>query len=143
MPGSQPSASNRVLLVDGDYRTSNRLAGLLREDGFEVDVVRDGAAAIAQLSRSPLPDTLITELKMRFADGMSVARYARAQRLDLRLVVLTGHPHLFVQGAIGGPPPLILTKPLDYAQLLAALTTPLVGATPKAASFSSGHAEKC
>ena len=143
MSGSQPAPSNRVLLVDSDYRTSNRLADLLREDGFEVDVVRDGAAAIAHLTRSPLPDTLITELKMRFADGVSVARYARAQRLDLRIVVLTGHPHLFVQSAIAGPPPLILTKPLDYAQLLAALSTPLAGATSKVASFASQHAEKC
>ena len=35
MSGSQQNRRNRVLLVDSDYRTSNRLAGLLRDDGFD------------------------------------------------------------------------------------------------------------
>jgi DNA-binding response OmpR family regulator len=143
MPGSQPATRSRVLLVDSDYRTSQRLAELLRDDGFEVDVVRDGAAAIAHLARSPLPDTLITELKMRFADGVSVARYARAQRPDLRVVVLTGHPNLLQPGAIGSPSPLVMTKPLDYAQLLAALSAPIPAATTKPASIPSPSSEKC
>ena len=122
MSASPPAAANKVLLVDSDYRTSNRLAELLREDGFDVDVVRDGAAAIAQLARASLPDILITELQTRFADGVSVARYGLAQRPGLRVIVLTGHPNRLPQGAMGSPPPLVLTKPLDYAQLLAALT---------------------
>jgi DNA-binding response OmpR family regulator len=123
-----------VLLVDSDYRTSNRLAGLLRDDGFDVDVVRDGAAALARLARSPLPEALVTELNVRFVDGASVARYARAQRPGLRVVVVTGHPNSLQPGALGsGPPPLVLTKPLDYAQLLAALNeqTPQPEATLK------------
>jgi CheY-like chemotaxis protein len=130
--------NQRVLLVDSDYRTSSRLAAMLRDDGFDVDVVRDGAAAIAQLARGPLPDTLVTELRVRVADGISVARYARAQRPDLRVVVLTGHPHLLKPDALGsGKAPLVLTKPLDYAQLLAALMEPISPpqpALPRAAS---------
>lgn len=143
MPGSLPAPPNKVLLVDSDYRTSKRLAELLRDDGFEVDVVRDGAAAIAHLARSPLPDTLITELKVRFADGVSVARYARSQRPGLRVVVLTGHPYLLQPGAMGSPAPLVLTKPLDYGQLLAALSAPGAAATAKLPSISSPQTEKC
>ncbi len=52
--------SNQVLLVDTDNRTSQRLAALLRDDGFEVEVLCDGASAIARLARSPSPGTLIT-----------------------------------------------------------------------------------
>ena len=123
---SSSQQNHRVLLVDSDYRTSSRLATMLRDDGFEVDVVRDGAAAIAQLARGPLPDTLVTELKVRVVDGVSVARYARAQKPALQVVVLTGHPHLLKPGALGsGEPPLVFTKPLDYAQLLSALTQPI------------------
>jgi DNA-binding response OmpR family regulator len=122
MSAPTQNRKQRVLLVDSDHRTNSRLAELLREDGFDVDVVRDGAAAIALLARAPLPDALVTELMVRFADGVAVARYARAQRASLPVVVVTGHPHLLHQGALGvGPAPLVLTKPLDYAQLLAAL----------------------
>jgi DNA-binding response OmpR family regulator len=143
MPGSQPAPLPRVLLADSDYRTSSRLAQLLREDGFEVDVVRDGAAAIARLSRAPFPDTLITELKMRFADGVSVARYALTQRPGLQVVVLTGHPHLLAPGAIGSLAPLVLTKPLDYALLLAALTGAHSRSAVTAPSTAGPQAEKC
>ena len=139
MSVSQQSRTHKVLLVDGDYRTSSRLAGLLREDGFEVDVMRDGAAAIAYLARSPVLDTLVTELNVRFVDGVSIARYARAQRPDLRVVVLTRHPHLLQTGALGsGPPPLVLTKPLDYPELLAALKEPSVRSVPELQSAGSG-----
>jgi DNA-binding NtrC family response regulator len=122
----RPPNHNRVLLVDSDYRTSSRLATMLRDDGFEVDVVRDGAAAIAQLARGPAPDVLVTELQVRFADGVAIARYARAQSPELRVVVVTGHPHLLQAGALGsGTPPVVLTKPLDYAGLVAALSQPI------------------
>lgn len=125
MPGLQHNHRNRVLLVDSDHRTSNRLASLLRDDGFDVDVVRDGAAALARLGRAPLPDALVTELNLPFVDGASIARYARAQRPEVRIVVLTGHPHSLRKGSLGnGPPPLVLTKPLEYGQLLSALDAP-------------------
>jgi CheY-like chemotaxis protein len=128
--------SNKVLLVDGDVRTTQRLAGLLREDGFDVEVARDGAMAIARLACGPLPDTLITELRVPLADGTAVARYARSQRPGLRVVVVTGYPNLLVREAFGNPPPLVMAKPLDYAQLLQELQEPFSApdASPLAAS---------
>src|SRR6185503_16353880 len=101
-PNSSP---HKVLLVDGDFRTSQRLAELLREDGFEVEVARDGAAAIARLTRAPLPDTLITELKLPLADGAAVARFGRSQHAGLGVIVLTRYPNLLVPEAFGSPPP--------------------------------------
>ncbi len=124
MGDAAPSRLNRVLLVDDDVRTSHRLAGMLREDGFEVEVVRDGAAAIARLSRAPLPDTLVTELQLQHADAMVVARFGRAQRPGLRVVIVTGYPNLMDPSRFGSPPPLLFTKPVDYGPLLAALEVP-------------------
>lgn len=118
MSSSSTSRARRVLLVDADFRTSQRLAELLAEDGFEVEVVRDGAAAIARLSRAPLPGTLITELSVALADGSAIARYGRSLDPALRVIVLTRHPHLLVPSSFGGAAPALLTKPLDYAQLL-------------------------
>jgi CheY-like chemotaxis protein len=129
--------SNKVLLVDGDLRTTQRLAELLRDDGFDVEVARDGATAIARLARGPLPDTLITELRIPLADGTAVARYARSQRPGLRVVVVTGYPNLLVRDSLGNPPPLVLAKPLDYARLLHELQEPIVAPEPSAASPAS------
>lgn len=145
MHGSQQTHRSRVLLVDSDHRTSNRLASLLRDDGFDVDVVRDGAAALARLGRAPVPEAVVTELNLPFVDGASLARYARGQRPEVQIVIVTGHPHSLREGALGdGPPPLVLTKPLDYSRLLSALQeapepADQVEPLPHADGAPSGH----
>jgi DNA-binding NtrC family response regulator len=118
MPASSQTRLNKVLLVDGDLRTSQGLAKLLREDGFEVEVLRDGATAIARLTRAPLPDVLITELKLPLCDGSAVVRFGRSQHAGLSVVVLTGYPNLLAAEEFGSPTPVLLTKPLDYPALL-------------------------
>jgi DNA-binding NtrC family response regulator len=118
MSGPSKPSSNMVLLVDADFRTSQRLAELLGEDGFEVEVARDGAAALARLSRMPLPGTLITELSVPLADGSTIARFARTQDPALRVIVVTRHPHLLAPASFSQPTPVVLTKPLDYGRLL-------------------------
>ena len=119
-----PIRPRRVLLVDADHRTSRRLAGLLTEDGFEVEVAGDGRDAIARVARQPALGVLITELSLPFVDGPTIARCASAQSPYLRVIVLTRHPHLLVANSFAGAPPVVLTKPLDYAQLLALLAEP-------------------
>jgi CheY-like chemotaxis protein len=125
MVPAPPNHSHRVLLVDGDSRTSWRLAELLAQDGYEVDVARDGAEALARLALSPPPDTLITELTLRVGDGASVARSARMRHPRLRVVVLTRYANSVVPARFGEPLPLVLSKPLDYERLLSVLAGPL------------------
>ena len=132
MSGARPNCS-RLLLLDADLRTSQRLASLLREDGFEVEVLGDGAAALARLARSPLPDVLVTELSVPVVDGATVARFALARRPDMQIVVLTCYPNLLVPTAFGAAQPALFSKPLDYPRLLE-----LLGGT--AASASAGVA---
>lgn len=124
MSDSLSTRAPRVLLVDPDFRTSQRLAELLREDGFDVETARDGATAIGRLAHAPLLDTLITELKLPQCDGIAVARFGRSQHPGLEVVVLTRHPDLLVAEAVECLSPLVLTKPVDYPQLLEALRAP-------------------
>lgn len=135
MSGSQRVRSNEVLLVDADYRTSQRLASLLEDDGFRVQVLCDGASAISRLARSPLPGTLITELSVPVTDGETVARYARSRDPQMQIVVLTRHPHLLKAQAFEQPTPVVLTKPLDYAQLLEILRETAPKSQPSRDSF--------
>ncbi|HKO46305.1 MAG TPA: response regulator [Polyangiaceae bacterium] len=122
MSGTQAQRSYVVLLVDDDLRTTRRMADMLREDGFAVEIARDGAAAVARLSRSPVPDALVTELTTAHADGVAIGRFARSQRPGLPVLVLTGYPNLFLSDAFAdGPPALLFTKPVDYAVLKRAL----------------------
>lgn len=116
--------SKRVLLVDGDVRTSRRLAELLEEDGYQVDLARDGAEALVRLANETTPDVLVTELRLPIGDGPSVARSARMLSPELAVVVLTRYANAVSLASFGSPAPLVLAKPLDYERLLAALRKP-------------------
>jgi len=110
-----------VLLVEDDGRSAHKLAQMLREDGYTVEVATDGAAAIGRLSRSPLPNILLTDLNLPHANGAAVARYARSLRGDIPIFVITGYPELATQLEGLAPEPVVFTKPLEYEQLTAAL----------------------
>jgi CheY-like chemotaxis protein len=106
-----------ILLVDDDVRAARLLVRLLEGDGFEVELATDGAAAIARLTRLPGPDLLVTDLRLPYADGLAIARYARSRNARLPVFVVTGYPE-FVDEALDGAAPVgVYAKPLDYEQL--------------------------
>ena len=122
-----------VLVVEDDGRSARKLAQMLREDGYEVEVATDGAAAIGRLSRTPLPNILVTDLSLPHADGSAVARYARSLRGDMPVLVVTGYPQLATKlGDDLQPAPLVFTKPLVYEDLTAALRAVEGDAPPRA-----------
>lgn len=117
-----------VLVVDDDARTARRLATMLREDGFDAEVAIDGALAIGRLSRSPMPDALVTDLQISHADGSSVVQYARSKQPELPVIVVTGHPQL-AHGIDDMSPSIpILPKPVSYEEILFRLTRALTRA---------------
>ena len=110
----------RVLVVDDDRRNACLLGRMLREDGFQIEVLFDGAAAVGRLAREPLPDVLIADVKMAHVDGIAVAQFARSRRPDVKIVFLTGYPNLVKTHCLD-PKPLVYTKPLNYSSLRGAL----------------------
>jgi two-component system response regulator MprA len=115
-----------VLVVDTDARSASLLARLLRADGYETEVTTDGAAAVARLTRNPVPDAVVTDFHLAHADGLAVARYARSRRPSMHIFLVTGHPNALSSAKGPHDEPLhVLTKPLDYPDLLARLVSAL------------------
>ena len=108
-----------VLVVDDDARSASLLARLLRADGYDAEVTNDGAAALARLTRNPIPNAVVTDFHLPHADGLAVGRYARSRRPAVALFVVTGYPNSFANAVDPLDHPVhVLTKPLDYADLL-------------------------
>jgi two-component system response regulator MprA len=118
--GARLSASELILIADDDVRWARMLARMLREDGYDVEVTTDGAAAIGRLSRAPAPDVLVTDVQMPHADGVSVARFARTVCPGLCILVVTAYPEP-VDLASSAIIARSMTKPIDYAVLLDAI----------------------
>ncbi len=108
-----------VLIVDDDARSATLLGHLLERDGYATEVTTDGAAALARLTRSPVPDALITDFYLPHADGLAVGRYARSRRTAMPIFVVTGDPQAVASARdpLGGPT-VVITKPLDYADFV-------------------------
>jgi two-component system response regulator MprA len=111
-----------VLIVDDDARSASLLGRLLRIDGFDTSVTIDGAAALARLTRDPVPDAVITDFHLAHADGLAVGRYARSRRAAMPIFVITGDPRSVARAADPlGEPLVVLTKPFDYTDLVTRL----------------------
>jgi len=123
------TTTTSILLVDDDVRTARLLVRMLEQDGFDVELASDGAGAIARLSRLPVPDVLVTDLRMPYADGLAVARYARSRSPSLPVFVVTGYPELVDRALDGAAPVSVHPKPLDYERLTGAIRAALDGAT--------------
>jgi two-component system response regulator MprA len=112
-----------ILLVEDETRTAKMLARMLREDGFKVEVTGDGAVAIARLTRPPLPDVLIADLRLPHVDGIAVARYARSVSPGIPVIITTSYSHQAAVAERGmDPRPTIFAKPYEYPKLAAEIT---------------------
>ena len=108
-----------VLVVDDDSRSAHRLADMLEEDGYDVEVAASGNEALDRLSRPPRPAVLVTDVRLRQSDGGTVARFARERFEGIPVVVVTGYPQLAPRDLV--PAPVVLTTPLVYPDLSALL----------------------
>lgn len=109
-----------LLIVDDDRRTAALLGELLRQDGYDTEVALDGTAALARFEHEPIPDALITDYHVPGANGLTIAKRARACRSAIPIFVVTGDPEsatpLAHESAIE-----VMSKPVDYASLVARL----------------------
>jgi two-component system response regulator MprA len=110
-----------VLLIDDDTRTAARLAQMLKEDGYAVEVLGDGVGALRRLANTPLPDVVVTDLMMPGASGLTVMLEARRTQPNVPVIFLTGHPDLLARLPKLDPAPIVFTKPIEYDALSATI----------------------
>jgi DNA-binding response OmpR family regulator len=67
----------RILLVDDDHTVAEVVVRYLELDGFEVEWVADGRAAVDRALADP-PDLIVLDLMLPHVDGLEVCRRVRA-----------------------------------------------------------------
>jgi two-component system response regulator MtrA len=110
----------RVLVIDDDDALADVVRQLLRDAGYSVATVRDGAAAL-ELTKHIAPDLILLDLAMPIMDGWSfVTQYRRNghQHDGARIVLLTANmqaPDIARDLGADG----YITKPFDVEELVA------------------------
>jgi hypothetical protein len=78
----------RILLVEDNLSLAEGLVTLLRQSGYAVDVVHDGASAEA-LAAAESFDLVILDLNLPQMDGIEVLRKMRARKNPAAVMILT------------------------------------------------------
>jgi DNA-binding response OmpR family regulator len=109
----------RILLVEDDPQLGDGLMVGLRQAGFAVDWVKDGAAADAALTTEPF-GLMVLDLGLPKLSGMDLLRRLRARGQDLPVLILTARDAIVdkVAGLDCGADDF-LVKPVDLDELAA------------------------
>ncbi|MCB5410830.1 response regulator [Pseudogemmobacter faecipullorum] len=106
----------RILLVEDDQALAGSLLRLLRQSGYAVDLVHDGASAEA-LAAAESFELVILDLNLPGMDGLAVLRAMRSRRNSAAVMILTarGAPEDRVRGLDLGADDYLI-KPFDIGE---------------------------
>jgi len=109
----------RVLVVEDEKKTASFIRKALQAEGFTVDVLSDGATAVAALPQTPF-DVVVLDIMLPGMDGLSVLRYWRERGIRTPILLLTARGELSerVEGLNAGADDY-LSKPFALEELIA------------------------
>ena len=84
----ETGAALRVLVVDDEQSMRDMLRIVLRRDGYEVAVARDGREAIELLQKQPV-DLLLSDIRMPDVSGVDVLRAAKDINREIVAIMMT------------------------------------------------------
>jgi len=79
---------NRILVVDDEEPIRRLVASYLTDDGFVVEELVDGQAAVERMERGPDLDLIIMDVRMPRLNGVDALREIR-RRSDIYVILLT------------------------------------------------------
>jgi two-component system OmpR family response regulator len=111
----------RLLVVDDDVKLSRAVGRGLRNEGYAVDVVGDGDAALMQAAVWDY-DAIVLDVMLPQRDGFEVCRLLRERECWAPVLMLTARGQVAdrIAGLDGGADDY-LAKPFDFGELLARL----------------------
>ncbi|HZO21492.1 MAG TPA: response regulator transcription factor [Steroidobacteraceae bacterium] len=113
----------RLLLVEDDHMIGESLAKGLRDDGYVVDWVREGPAALAALRDQQAAYAIaVLDWNLPRQDGLSVLRTLRAEGNTLPVLMITARDELTdrISGLDSGADDYLI-KPFELGELKARL----------------------
>ncbi len=79
-----------ILIVDDEAGVRASLAGVLRDEGYQVDTVESGEACLAQVSRRAY-DLLLLDIWLPGCDGLETLERLRARGVEAEVIMISGH----------------------------------------------------
>lgn len=115
----------RILLIEDEAALRHVVGEVLGEAGHEVLLADDGARGLTMLERLPPPDVVMMDLFMPKIGGRAVVARLRANPRwrALPVVLMTGAVYDATDFPPAGSYQVLLKKPFDLDELVAAVTS--------------------
>lgn len=108
----------RVLVADDEQDMARALEAMLKSDGYEVDTVYDGQAAL-DFGETGTYDCIVLDIMMPYRDGLDVVRTLRSESVRTPILILTAKSaQEDVVGGLNSGADDYLTKPFSMVELL-------------------------
>jgi DNA-binding response OmpR family regulator len=78
----------RILVVEDERKTASFIRKALQAEGFTVDVIHDGAQALAALPHAPF-DVVVLDIMLPGMDGLTIVRNWRERGIRTPVLLLT------------------------------------------------------
>ncbi len=82
-----------ILVVDDEPGVRTALAGVLRDEGYQVDAVESGEDCLDRLTRAAY-DVILLDVWLPGADGLSTLARLRERQVDAEIVMISGHGNI-------------------------------------------------
>lgn len=108
----------KILIIDDERAIRNSLSEILSDEGYEVDSVESGEAALESVTREHY-DVVFCDIKMPGMDGIEVLENLQRSEFDGAVVMISGHGDISTavdcikKGAFD-----FIQKPLDLNRIL-------------------------
>ncbi|MGA1791936.1 MAG: sigma-54-dependent transcriptional regulator, partial [bacterium] len=86
-------AKGHILIADDEHRIRSSLAGILKDEGYEVSMAEDGLEALEKAEEEN-PDLILLDIWMPGTDGMEVLQKIKGQLPDMAVVMISGHGNI-------------------------------------------------
>ena len=116
---NRDNAHMRILVVEDNKKTAAFIGKALKSEGFAIDVLHDGAAALRAITTAPY-DGVVLDVMLPGCDGLSVLRQLRRQQNHTPVLLLSarGEVNERVEGLDAGADDY-LAKPFALEELIA------------------------
>ena len=81
----------RILVAEEEETVRELVTRALTQDGYEVEAVADGAAALEKLAASEPFELLLSDIRMPVMDGIALALSAARDFPRVTIVLMTGY----------------------------------------------------
>jgi DNA-binding response OmpR family regulator len=111
-------AQRRIAVVEDEATIAASLAARLRSEGFDVEIARDGHAAV-DLCRTYRPDLVVLDLMLPGIDGLEVCRRIQRDRHTPVLMLTARDSESDLEVGLGVGADDYMTKPFSPRELVA------------------------